>query len=306
MTIHEFCKNFDIVGNALSMRELARWNGRAIRNKENLSEHTHLVCACAIEIMKSLPAEFLNNKNELNVLKICMFHDSCELLRGDILSTTKDEFPEIRKLIDCEEQEFIEKMIPNANDIELEISKLADLMACYKYLEYNMCSSSNEYTMRAYVDTKEKFDNAFSDFLLKYELNDCESVTEVESRFSKGHYDDCGVDIILDSDVIILPHTTSVIDLNVSLNVTKGVTAYLCSRTSAAVKGIVIANCPIDCGYSGNIHAIVHNVSNNAIHYKKGQSFCQVVFLKSEVGLNPEVREPCKRERGNRGSTGLC
>ena len=45
----DFCKNFDIVDNALDMRDLQRWNGRSLRSKENLSEHTHLVIACAIK-----------------------------------------------------------------------------------------------------------------------------------------------------------------------------------------------------------------------------------------------------------------
>ena len=47
----EFCNNFDIVDNALSQRELVRWNGRDILRKENLAEHSHLVVACLIKLI---------------------------------------------------------------------------------------------------------------------------------------------------------------------------------------------------------------------------------------------------------------
>ena len=48
--VKEFLENFDIADNALQMRCLNRWNGRDLREKENLAEHTHLVCACSIKL----------------------------------------------------------------------------------------------------------------------------------------------------------------------------------------------------------------------------------------------------------------
>ena len=37
--LNVFCNNFDIVQNALQMRTLRRWNGRDLRDEENLAEH---------------------------------------------------------------------------------------------------------------------------------------------------------------------------------------------------------------------------------------------------------------------------
>ena len=41
--VENFIKEFDIADNALQMRCLTRWNGRDLREQENLSEHTQLV-----------------------------------------------------------------------------------------------------------------------------------------------------------------------------------------------------------------------------------------------------------------------
>ena len=57
--VKEFLENFDIADNALQMRCLNRWNGRDLREKENLAEHTHLVCACSIKLY-----DFFIVKNE--------------------------------------------------------------------------------------------------------------------------------------------------------------------------------------------------------------------------------------------------
>ena len=60
-------ENFNIVDNALDMRDLQRWNGRALRNKENLSEHTHLVVACASELYDKLKSQIkINYENRCN------------------------------------------------------------------------------------------------------------------------------------------------------------------------------------------------------------------------------------------------
>lgn len=307
MTLNEFCNSFNIVDNALSMRDLLRWNGRAVRNKENLSEHTHLVCACAISLMNILPKGMFTEKNKLNIFKICMFHDSLELFRGDILSTTKEDLPAIKQVVDSEEKMFINGMVPDANDFEFEVSRLADLMACYKYIEHEIKTPSNEYMLNAYIDTKNKFECAYKSFLLKNKvIENLEYEVESDKRLSKAHKDDCGTDVILKSDVIILPHKTTVVDLELSVNVEKGKMAYLCSRTSAASKGLIVASCPIDTGYKGTIHAIVHNVSNNVVYYSKGQSFCQIIYVPCESFESYEIRESTERIDGNRGSTGLC
>ena len=92
----DFINNFNIVENAMNMRTLLRWNGRDLRTKENLAEHTHLVTACVIELYDELKDQVHYKINFENIIRLAMLHDSLELLRGDILSVTKDIIPTIR------------------------------------------------------------------------------------------------------------------------------------------------------------------------------------------------------------------
>ena len=50
-TLRDFIENFDIVENAMEQRNLVRWNGRNLRTRENLAEHTHLVVACSMKLV---------------------------------------------------------------------------------------------------------------------------------------------------------------------------------------------------------------------------------------------------------------
>lgn len=304
MNFDEFCNTFDIVDNALKMRDLLRWNGRAVRNKENLSEHTHLVCACAIQFIDKLSDEVKSTVDLGRTLKLCMYHDALELFRGDILSTTKDDIPMLRNIIDDEEDAFMRNFITDSSEIEREIVKIADLAACYKYIEYEIKTPSSDYMMGIYLHTKRKFESYVDDFFRKYNLND-ETRREVQSGLIRAHKSDVGMDVVLDQDVTILPHSTIVVNLNVRVDVEADTLAYVCSRTSAAAKGLIVACSPIDPGYKGAIHAIIHNVSNDVITYVKGQSFCQLVHVVS-ANRNCEFRLEGSREDKGIGSTGLC
>ena len=271
----EFCKNFDIVENAMQMRCLMRWNGRDLRNRENLAEHTHLVIACVIYLMDKFKAAYDLHFDHEAVIKYAMLHDSLELLRGDILSITKDVVPGLREYTDFEEDAFEERVIKiKLTDCEREVIHLADLMACYKFVEYELRFPSNDFARNVYKICKDKFDKRLEEF--KYSLggldwsDDCVSC-EIQDRFAKGYKDDAGCDIILDEDVTFMPMSTTVYNLNVSVTPKEGEMSFLCSRTSAAAKGLVVAMCPIDPNFNGNVTAIVHNISNSIIEYKKGE-----------------------------------
>ena len=315
--LSNFIKDFNIVDNALDMRTLFRWNGRDLRSKENLAEHTHLVVACAIELYDEYKYElftmrdgtqyYLHHLVEFeSLIKKCMYHDALELLRGDILSVTKDAIPGLRQYVDDEEEIFMQAIGCLTNTVENEIVKLADLKACYKFIERELNYPSNDFARYAYISTKEKFDNEYSEFVRKYALK-ADVIDKAESvRFKKGYEADAGVDVILDRDVVILPMSTMAVDLNVSVTPSEGEMAVLCARTSAAAKGLCVAMCPIDANYTGNVTAIVHNVSNQILTYKKGEAFCQVVGLPITCCIKDvQVKKSGKRSDGKLGSTGI-
>lgn len=307
---NDFCNNFDIVENAMQMRTLVRWNGRDLREKENLSEHTHLVIACAVKIYDDLVAkkpEFANIIEFEKLIRHCLHHDALELLRGDILSVTKDAIPKLREYTDKEELEFMDTFCGTCNSVTSKLVMLADLMACYKFIEYELRYPSNNFAINVYKDVKGKFDKAYVEFSAEYNIAN-DKTDSIDIDFSKGYEDDAGVDVILKEDVIFMPMSTCTYGLHVTLTPKCNEMGILCSRTSAAAKGLIVAMCPIDPNYTGKITAIVHNVSNDIVTYKKGESFCQIVtlpFITANVDGKMIVKKKGKRSSGKLGSTNM-
>lgn len=297
-----FCEEFNIVDNALSMRNLLRWNGRDIR-KENLSEHTHLVVACVIEIYDKLPERIKGMINLENLIKVAMLHDSLELLRGDILSITKDVIPNLRDMVTSEETKFIKTLVGNVSDIELDVVELSDLKACNKFVEYELRYPNNNFALKVYKDTEDKFNKCYKDFKIKYALQDDEeNESDVNCSIIRGHRNDAGIDIILDEDIKFMPHSTTVKIIDLQVTPENGEFAYVTVRSSAAIKGLNMPIIPIDSGYKGNITLIVHNISNNIVTYKKGTSFCQIIYQPFNY-VNCKVKSTNERDYGKWGST---
>lgn len=311
-----FINDFNIVDNALKMRTLKRWNGRDLRNDENLSEHTHLVIACIFEIYgylynKSGVFELLSEIDFYRLIKTALLHDSLELLRGDILSVTKDAIPGLRYNCDKEEEQFLKRIVGEIKPFENDLIKLADLLACNKFVERELKFQSYDFAKEAYNQTYKKFLSYWNEFCKKYGLEDCYKeldIINVPYKFKKGYYDDAGIDIVLEEDVSFMPHSTSAIDLNVVCVPSENTMSILCARTSAAQKGLNVAMCPIDPNFNGTITAIVHNISNDIISYKRGESFCQLLTVKLSNTNIPSseilIKNCGKRSDGKLGSTG--
>lgn len=127
---------------------------------------------------------------------------------------------------------------------------------------------------------------------------------KIEGNVTKGYIEDAGVDILIDEAVTFEPLTTTIVPLNCKVIISEGYLGTLCARTSAAARGLCIAMCPIDPNYEGNLTAIVHNISNNRVTYKKGDSFCQIMVMPAVIIKNVSVRKEGKRITGHLGSTG--
>lgn len=305
----KFCNEFDIVDNALDMRDLQRWNGRSLRAKENLSEHTHLVIVCAIKLYDCF-SKYLKIDFE-KLIKLAALHDSLELFTGDILSITKDNIPYLRNTIDNMENTFEDTILKNTKNsiIEKELVKLADVAACHTFMQRELEYPCNDFAYDAYERCEKIFMNTYDEFCKKYGLKMNVDTVNTSIRFAKGYENDAGVDIILEKGVKFLPHKTTSVNLNVKVTPKKGEMAVLCARTSAAIKGLNVAMCPIDSDYCGEVTAIVHNISNNIIEYKAGEAFCQWVGIKlatiKNVSSDVFIKKSGKRSTGKLGSTGV-
>ena len=114
----------------------------------------------------------------------------------------------------------------------------------------------------------------------------------------KGYRDDAGVDIILDYDITFKAHSTTVVPLGIEGDVVEDTCGMLIERTSAAKQGIIVSHCPVDANYTGEIHAIVHNLSDIDVTFPAGIAFCQYVVVKIET-----MRDVTCKKQGKRGDS---
>lgn len=127
-----------------------------------------------------------------------------------------------------------------------------------------------------------------------------------KGELSKGYAQDAGCDIILQQNAMFRPMCTQILELDLQVDIPEGFMGMLIARTSAAIKGLNVAMCPIDPHYNGKVNAIVHNISHDTIVYKKGESFCQLVIVPMLVLTEPPItiRKSGTRNDGKFGSTG--
>ena len=127
-----------------------------------------------------------------------------------------------------------------------------------------------------------------------------------KGELSKGYIQDAGCDIILQRNAMFRPMCTQILELDLQVDIPEGFMGMLIARTSAAIKGLNVAMCPIDPHYNGKVNAIVHNISHDTIVYKKGESFCQLVIVPMLVLTEPPItiRKSGTRNDGKFGSTG--
>jgi len=113
---------------------------------------------------------------------------------------------------------------------------------------------------------------------------------------------DVGADVYLPANFVLKPGMNK-IPLGISIEVPHGFECQVRPRSGTLLRGITIHNPPIDPGYTGEIHALVENITNENIEVKQGERICQLV-------ITPFIRahfvENIINNRGDKGfnSTG--
>ena len=127
-------------------------------------------------------------------------------------------------------------------------------------------------------------------------------VTQERSPF-RPHENDAGADVFMPFDCRIKPGESIKIPLGYGIVIPDGFAGYVFPRSSMALKGLICELPPIDSGYSGEIHAIISNVSNSEYLMKKDTRIGQLVII--PVIIADFVFElGNKRRVGAFGSTG--
>lgn len=119
----------------------------------------------------------------------------------------------------------------------------------------------------------------------------------------KAYYDDAGADVRSMERMRIQPMHIKKVRLGFGIEVPRGFAGYIEPRGSTAEKGIICLSPPIDCGYSGEIHAIIMNISSDDLQIEIGDKIGQLVIRRQELF---ELSYDDEKKRGTNafGSTG--
>ena len=123
------------------------------------------------------------------------------------------------------------------------------------------------------------------------------------TRPERAHANDAGADVFSPRDEVIRPGQISKIPLGFGLRIPDGFAGYIFPRSGLSSQDIVCELPPIDSGYTGEIHAIISNVSNEEYEIKAGDKIGQLVIMPV---LIPDFTFEEWKERGAGafGSTG--
>lgn len=118
----------------------------------------------------------------------------------------------------------------------------------------------------------------------------------------KAHLPDVGLDLFLPRDLFIRPFRTMTIPLGIGVAIPEGYAGILVPRSSIAEKGLIIQTSVIDPDYTGEIHLIITNSTDESVSLEKGQRVCSLVCINV---LNPYIEEVEELQSTTRGTAGL-
>ena len=118
----------------------------------------------------------------------------------------------------------------------------------------------------------------------------------------KSHLPDSGLDCFMPESFELKPLETKTIGLGIGIQVPEGFAGMLVPRSSIAEKGLLIQTSIIDPDYTGEIHLIITNCSNNNVVIEKNQRVCSLVVYNV---LNARLEVVYDFEHTDRGNKGL-
>ena len=123
----------------------------------------------------------------------------------------------------------------------------------------------------------------------------------------KSHLPDVGLDIFTPKEFWIRPLETITVGLELAVSIPEGFAGMLVPRSSITEKGLIIQTAVIDPDYTGEVHLIVTNCSNDVQRIKEGQRICSLVVYSVLNARIEEVEEMTETERNTKGlgSSGL-
>ena len=118
---------------------------------------------------------------------------------------------------------------------------------------------------------------------------------------TRAHPNDAGLDLYSLEDVLLESGQGKVAKTGIALALPEGHVGLVADRSSLAKRGIKTAGGIIDEGYRGEIHIVLWNISNEALHLKKGERIAQLLILPVATPAVQEVDTLDQTARGHKG-----
>lgn len=95
---------------------------------------------------------------------------------------------------------------------------------------------------------------------------------------NRAHYNDSGADVFSTEDLILKAHSVYAVGTGLGVELPDGYDAVIHCKSGLSKNGIWASNAPIDAGYTGEIHAILHNTTDVDFVITKGMKIGQLVI----------------------------
>ena len=151
------------------LSNLKRFNYRIRIHEESVAEHSFYVALYSLAICEQL---CLSNDVTFMVISKALIHDIYEIHTSDIPYPVKKEFPEIKQLLDSNEDSFLRNYFSevfNRNDkfstkdkelVECVV-KMADILSCWQFSEIEIDFGNSKYFREIEDDSKERLKKQF-------------------------------------------------------------------------------------------------------------------------------------------------
>lgn len=111
-----------------------------------------------------------------------------------------------------------------------------------------------------------------------------------------------------DNKLVIPAHVTVKLPLGFGIAIPEGYVGYIEPRSSVSSQGLIPSHAPVDCGYTGEIHAIMTNTTDADLTIEADERVAQLVIQPILTNFETVEVDPTtvKTERGSNGfgSTG--
>lgn len=122
---------------------------------------------------------------------------------------------------------------------------------------------------------------------------------------TKAHMADAGYDLYTPIKVVLMPHSTAVIDTGVHMEIPNGYVGMIKSKSGLNVKHDILSEGVVDCGYTGSIVAKLYNHSDKIKEFEIGDKITQICIMPVVNFELEEVENLWKFADTERGDNGF-